>query len=98
MQPGPERLRSRIIGNFNSQRHPNSRGQDDASLLSQIILTASDFVENDIGGSFPDEWGWLAIPGRKPFVYSRLQFIGGVEGSATDHSAGDQSKESFHLI
>ena len=69
-----------------------------ASLLSQVILTASDLVENNVRRGFPNERSRVAVPVGQPLIDGLFQFVGAMERSSADHSPGDQSKEPFHLI
>jgi hypothetical protein len=51
-----------------------------ASLLSRLtlyngFLAAAHLIENDIGGSFPDERLGLLVPGCEPRVDSAFQFV-----------------------
>ena len=73
------------------------------SLLSGLILyngfpAAANVVEDDIGGGFPDERSWFVVPGRQPLIDGSLQFIDAMEGSATDHSIGDEPEQAFDLV
>ena len=74
-----------------------------ASLLSGLILynsfpAATDLVEDDVGGGFPDERSWLVVPMGQPFIDRALQFVDAMEGSATDHAVGDQAEQPLDLV
>ena len=47
-----------------------------SSLLSGLILynsfpAATDLVEDDVGGGFPDERSWLVVPVGQPLIDAR---------------------------
>ncbi len=40
----------------------------------------------------------VSIPVGEPFIDGDFQFVGAMEGAATDHSLSDEGEESFDLI
>lgn len=73
------------------------------SLLSGLSLynslpAAAHLVQNDIRGSFPDEWLRFIVPLRQPLIDGPFEFLNTTEGAAADHSTCDKRKQTFHLV
>ena len=62
------------------------------------MFTTLDLVQDDVGRGLPLKGCRFAIPTGEPFIDRSFQFLGAVEGSATDHPAGDQCEEALNLV
>ena len=82
---------------------PKYNAPKTASLLSGLSLynslpAAAHLVQNDIRGSFPDEWLRFIVPLRQPLIDGPFEFLNTTEGAAADHSTCDKPKQTFRLV